>query len=336
MHISDRGAGRFGSALVICVSMLGACTGKSSPTEPSSSNSSSSAVRGAVVEALTGRPIDGATLSFPLNGSTHVLTTSGGGLWELTERNLPGSVLFEVSAPGYLTRRTHLASVKVDGAISVDLIRDAAPFSLDFYRQLIRNQFDDPGSLLPLRRWTKNPGFYVNTRNPRTGAELTPSERDSIRAIIQALVPHMTGGRLSASAIEFGSAHRGDRSGVVALTFVDEPGNQFCGWSRVGTDPGAITLNLSSRCDTPCGTFAPRTLAHEVGHALGFFHVARGDVLSPSWSVGECGSTTLSATEQYHARLAYSRPPGNRDTDFDPLSTLFAQPAEATAVISCR
>ena len=335
MHVSDRGAGRFGFALVICVSMVGACTSKSAPTEPSSASSPTSAIRGTVIETLTRNPIDDATLSFAVGGGTRTLRTSAGGVWQLTDGALPGDVIIEVSAPGYVTRRTHLQSVTTAGSVSIDLIRNAAPFSLEFYRQLIRNQFDAPGSLLRLKRWTRNPSFYVDVRNPRTGGELSSSERDLVRSVIQGSVPHMTGGHLAAGAVEFGAGGRSEKTGVVTVSFVDEPGNKFCGWSLVGSDPGAITLNLASRCDTPCGSIAARTLAHEVGHALGFYHVASGDVLSTNWSPRDCGTTTLSRTEEHHARLAYARMPGNRDTDYDPILTLFAEPAEAPVAVGC-
>ena len=337
MHISDRGALLRCSALVICVSTLAACTTKSSgPTEPSTTNSSNTAVRGAVTEALTGTPIDGATVSFTLGGAARTLTTSGGGGWELSQGSLERDTLIEVSAPGYVTRRTYLNSVITGGVVSIDLIRDSAPFALEYYRQLVRNQFDAPGTLQTLRRWTKNPSFYINTKNPRTGEDITERERASVTAIIRASVPQMTGGRLAAGGIEFGSGARREQAGVISMTFVEESDNQFCGWSRVGTDPGAITINVTSRCETPCGAIAPRTVAHEVGHALGFYHVERGDVLSTTWSSRDCGVTTFSAIEQHHARLAYSRQPGNRDTDFDPLFSLLVQVQEAPPVISCR
>lgn len=337
MHISGRGGLLGRSALVICVSTLVSCrAGSIGPTETSTTNSSNSAVRGSVTEALTGSPIDGATLSFTLAGAPRTLTTSGGGGWELAQGSIASNVLIEVSAPGYLTRRTHLLSVTTRGGVSIDLIRDGAPFSLEYYRQLVRNQFDAPGTLQPLRRWTRNPTFYINTRNPRTGQDLATSERESMIAIIRASVPQMTGGQLAAGGIEFGSGARAEKAGGVSMTLVEEPDNQFCGWSRVGADPGAITLNVASRCETPCGAIAPRTVAHEVGHALGFYHVERGDVLSTNWSHRDCGVTTFSVTEQHHARLAYARQPGNRDTDFDPLFSLGMHVAAATSVIACR
>ena len=325
MHYSDRARRWLGAVVIsVCVVAVG-CTTKGSPTDPASPGSSNSTIRGIVVEALTGAPIDGATLSFSTGGSTVTLTTSGGGAWESAEPRLPGDVIFEVSARGYVTRRTHLSSVSAGGDVRVDLIRESSPFSLDFYRQLIRNQLDAPGTLQPLKRWSKNPNFYVNVNNPRSGGELSSGERDAIRNVIHGSVRQMSGGHLSAGSIEFGSGPRAEKAGVVNVTFVDDAANQFCGWSRVGHDPGLITLNLAGHCDTPCGTLSPRTLAHEVGHALGFYHVSSGTILSTSWSPRDCGSTTLSSVEEHHARVAYSRRSGNRDPDYDPLTALFAQ-----------
>jgi hypothetical protein len=187
----------------------------------------------------------------------------------------------------------------------------------------------------PLKRWTRNPSFYVNTRNPRTGSDLSTAERESVRGVLEKIVPQMTGGALSAAAVEFGPGTRTDNPGAVTVTFVDEPQTQHCGWSRVGTDPGAITLNLATHCETPCGLIAPRTLAHEVGHTLGFYHVASGEILSTVWSPRNCAATTMSWIEQHHARLAYARLPGNRDADIDPLNTLFSTAQEQPVVIAC-
>jgi hypothetical protein len=315
-------------ALAICLAALAACASTDNgPTEPGGATGNGPRT---VVESLTGIPISGATVSFTQSGAAKTVTTASDGSWDAGGQ-VDGAI--EVSAPGFVTRRTYLNLVQSQG---IDLIRDAAPFSLVFYRQLLRNNFDEPGSLQALRRWTKNPNFYIDVRNPRAGGDLSASERDAIGSIVRAVVPEMTGGRLSAGSIEFGSGARGDRSGVVSVGFVDEGGNQFCGWSRVGTDPGSITINLASRCDTPCGVIAPRILAHEVGHALGFYHVERGDVLSTNWAHRECGNTTLSSVEQHHARLAYSRRPGNKDTDTDPVLSLFIENGGAPPLIGCR
>ena len=71
---------------------------------------------------------------------------------------------------------------------------------------------------------------------------------------------------------------------------------------------------------------------HEVGHALGFFHVSdRSSVMFPTIP-GNCPAGNLSPSERYHAAIAYARPRGNRDPDNDPsdafqASNLAAFPA---------
>jgi hypothetical protein len=42
---------------------------------------------------------------------------------------------------------------------------------MSYYRELVRNQFDEPEKLQPIRRWTKAPNFYIHKRNPRTDNE---------------------------------------------------------------------------------------------------------------------------------------------------------------------
>ena len=89
------------------------------------------------------------------------------------------------------------------------------------------NEFDYPSSLLRLKRWTKNPNFYVDTRNPRDGNELSSSERDLVRSVIQGSVAQMTGGRLAAGTVEFAAGARGE-PGRRGERLVREPA-----WQRV-------------------------------------------------------------------------------------------------------
>jgi hypothetical protein len=37
--------------------------------------------------------------------------------------------------------------------VLINMIRDAAPFSLGFFRQIIRNDLDEPGTLRQMRLW---------------------------------------------------------------------------------------------------------------------------------------------------------------------------------------
>jgi hypothetical protein len=62
---------------------------------------------------------------------------------------------------------------------------------------------------------------------------------------------------------------------------------------------------------------------HEVGHAMGFFHVPHRNSVMYPFLPGNCPSGTLSAAEKYHAAIAYSRPRGNLDPDRDPSSNRY-------------
>jgi hypothetical protein len=346
MGVSSR-SGLLGRVAFGCVlSVIVACGGGSSraPTQPTPSApavpSNQWALKGRVVETLTDAPIGGAKLVVSLTAGSREVTSADDGSWEISQASVEGTPSVEVSAEGYITRRTYLRwATGTRGDIVIDLIKDAAPFALAYYRELVRNHFEEPDVLQPLRRLTKNPNFYIHKHNPRTGTDIPTSEFESLVSSLREGVRQMSGGQLEAGRIEHGSEERAEQSGFITVTFVSDPDADWCGRARVGADPGLIIINHGvDGCSSRCGPFAPRTVVHEVGHALGYWHVAAaGDIMNTAWYDRTCGTTTLSTVEGHHARIAYRRPPGNLDTDWDPVSAaLLKAPAGPPLIVSCR
>jgi hypothetical protein len=285
------------------------------------------------VDTLSGDAISGATLTF----SSHPpATTTASGEWEL-RGNGPTSarLALTVEAPGYLARKTGVAWTSAGRRdIRIDLIPDRAPFALPFFREFVRNAYEEPETLQPIRRWTRNPNFYVNTINPRSGQPLFPSEIELIQQVIRDTVPQLTAGQFSAGTIEVAAGARARRADFINVSIVYEPNEDYCGRAVVGGNPGEITINYE-RCRTrACGQFPPQVIAHEVGHAMGYWHTSAEGIMNP-YASPHCTNVRFSADELLHARVAYARPPGNQDPDVDADSYSAVQ-TSADPVVICR
>lgn len=196
-----------------------------------------------------------------------------------------------MSAPGYITRDTR------SGVSTVDLIPEAG-FDLAFYRQLARNGFESPGSLEPLRVLSQAPSIYLQT------AGLTAGNVAALEQAARAVVPALTGGRFTVTTWETGRDRRAAQSGWIVVELYTDA-NAECGRSVIGG--GEIRLNTIPICRMV------RSFAHELGHALGFWHVADATMLMHAPS----GADQPSAHERHHAAIAYKRQAGNRDIDSD-------------------
>jgi len=248
------------------------------------------------------------------------VTTGGDGGFTLSSTSNPPANPFRVDVSGASLVSRSVWITWQNGSrtgISIDVIRDSAPFSMTFYRNFVRGTFDATGGPYPVLRWMESPKFYVKTID-QNGRPVEPEVLQMVRDSIGRAVAAYTAGRLSVAALETGTETRPDTIGWINVNIRRDPNERtVCGNALIGANPGIINLN-DDVCSCGSNKIPGSLVMHEVAHALGFFHVPdRNSVMFP-FLPGNCPSGTLSADEQFHAAIAYSRPRGNTDPDTDP------------------
>jgi hypothetical protein len=282
---------------------------------------------------VDGAPVPGASLALDV---FEPIASTADGSFHFASATNPESTPYSVSAtaPGYVDRVLWLNWASERRDVQIDLLPLAPPFSLDFYRQLVRNAYEDPGTLRALTRWTRSPSVYIRTVDSN-GRDVDPATIAAVASTLQKAVPALSGNTLHVVAVETGPEDP-RRSGWITVDFLEDPMSNVCGRAWVGADPGRIELNLN-RCGGCPGTrIRPATVAHEVGHVLGFWHVDGREHLMDPYEDRPCTQDGPSALEQLHAAIAYRRAPGNMDPDTDPQSgAALAAPGAAPVMISC-
>lgn len=298
--------------------VLAADCGGGSPARPTPLALVTPVVTGRVTETLSDRPVVEASVA--VDGAAPVQTDATG-TFRIQTGVTPTRIV--VSAPGYLTRDARVPSV---GTITIDLIPDTPPFSLAFYRQIVRNGYDAPEALAPLRRWTRDPSVYLKTID-EAGAPIGDAQLDSVESAIRNVAEALTGGRIGLARVERGTDTREGQTGWITVKWLATNAGEYCATADVARDGGSINLNYKRGGGCSCGALPirPRTVKHELGHALGLRHTdSTGDLMSGIATSG-CDADP-SPRERHHAAIAYLRPVGNLDVDVDPASSVSIQP----------
>jgi hypothetical protein len=199
-------------------------------------------------------------------------------------------------------------------------------FDLAFYRQLVHNGFEEPTHLERLRRWTTSPRIYLRSVDD-AGTPIDPEMLVATETTIRETIPMWTAGMLRAETIERGTGSRVGEDGWITVSWPSVPGpGGICGSADVGYPGGEIRLYYKSSCSCPGGPqIRPRTVRHEIGHAMGFWHTdSPADVMA---GIGVAGCDARpSPRELAHAAIAYRGPVGNVDPDTDPDSIASVSP----------
>lgn len=329
-------AARHGLLLVAFVIGALACGKEGSGASATGPSQTSSEIVGRVVGNPSRAAVQGAMIRY--QGGT--VTTNSEGRFAFSAN---GVQRIAISADGHIPRETGVAP---GSDALIDLIEDRPPFDLQVYRyflrggvELIRDQGQPPAQL---RYWERAPNLFVKTIFEDTGAHVPQSSVDTVIEVFRSLLPTITGGKLSAAAVDTGDSTSVVRPGWIIVKWYEgrNPEGPGCGTGGVGStgsdDAGTATISLRSGCPSggdlnalspPGACYRLRPVSqvrHELMHALGFYHI--GPVPNAFYGQGipgvPCAETdagaALSAMEKLMGAIAFSRPRRNADPDVDP------------------
>jgi len=312
--------------LLVAASALGIAACTDDPTvptplpPPSGGGGETGTLSGTVVGYFDRAPLSGATV---IHGSSAAVTNAAG---EFTLNAVPttGAVGVVVNAPGHVYRRVVYNMTPNRTGVTIDVIRDTAPFDFTFYRAWVRDLAQSQ-TLAATKPWTVDPSFYFKTVLGDTGEPVPDAVIDRIVGIFSNAVVALSGGRRKIDRVERNPSTREQLDGWVNVTFVQNLGGAL-GRSSVGGNSGTINLVYgallqSTPLNNPydCEFYLYSIADHEITHTMGFYHTF--DTIADAFSGPGCTGTTYPERTRIHSAIMYSRPFGNTDPDIDPASS---------------
>jgi hypothetical protein len=329
-------------ALVVLLAALTAAACNDDPTIPTplppgdGSPGETGTLSGQVVEHLSGTPVAGATV---LNGPSAAVTDASG-RFTLNNVATSGAVGVVVNASGHVFRRVVFDMTPNRSGVTIDVIRDAPPFDLLFYRAWARDVLE-ASSLQATRPWTVDPNFYFKTLLDDVDETVPDETIDRLVGLFANSVLELSGGRRKIGTVERGTSPREPLDGWVNVTFARNLAGAL-GRSTVGGNSATMALVyapalLSTPQNNPygCEFYLYSIADHEITHTMGFWHTF--DVVADSFSGPGCTGTGRPERTRIHSAIMYSRPFGNADPDVDPVTALqsTAPGAAPSRVVAC-
>jgi len=303
----------------------GACGGSSSaPIRPTPSSTpappptpTTVTLTGHLTATNGGQPLANVAASF---GPAITATTDASGTFSM--RFSPGTVSRLSLTGDAILPRSLVVAVSATRDLAVNAIASAG-FDLAYYRAIARNSLDQPDNLQIIRHWTQAPLIYLRTID-EGGRTIDPITLDTAAAALINSAARLTGDHFGLAGMERGTETRVGQTGWLTVLWTAEPAT-YCGRANVGLDGGWIELAyLTPGCNCGASRIRPRTVKHELGHAMGLYHTPSPSELMYFQTTG-C-DTAFSDREYQYTKVIYARPIGNRDVDDDPSATVHLAP----------
>ena len=179
-------------------------------------------------------------------------------------------------------------------------------YSASFYRDFALGARD--GGPYPLRRQTQAPRIYLRTIDD-AGKPIDAYTLNETAAALINTAGSLTG-VFGLAGLEQGTGTREGHLGWMTVRWSDQS-SQYCGIGYYGGDL-MVLYPKTAGCRCSGGPQVRlKTVKHELGHVLGFYHTDAPDDLM--FQGGSACDRDPSPRERFHAAVAYSRPVGSME-----------------------